>query len=149
MFLNVAELVAFLSPCLPFLLEKVGAPALNKAASRLGEDTWEKAKGIWIRLRSDVQLKPAAKVAAEKLAVKPDSLTLREDLSKELKSIFEKKPGLAVEIAEILEDAGQKAASSYVQQTIKTNQGQVIGQMSGGEAKIIGSIDATNRNSEL
>ena len=72
--MDVLALTAFLAPCLPFLLEKVGAPALEGAASKLGEDTWEKAKAIWGKLRPKVESTAAAKMAAEKLGVHRNTL---------------------------------------------------------------------------
>ena len=139
--MDVVALTAFLAPCLPFLLGKVGAPALEEVASKLGEDTWEKAKEIWAKLQPKVESEAAAKVVTEKLANKPNSEAWKEAFQEELETIFENEPALADAVSEILKSAdnsiGQKV---QIQQTVNENRGQVIGQMKNSEAKNIGSI---------
>ena len=147
--MDVTTLTAFLAPCLPFLLGKVGAPALEEVASKLGEDTWEKAKEIWARLRPKVESEAAAKVASEKLATKPNSEAWKEAFQEELEAIFQKEPTLADEITEILQSLKPLGSSNHVQQRVETNQGQIIGQMYGGEVKKIGGIGTVQGDANL
>ncbi len=147
--MDVLALTTFLAPCLPFLLEKVGAPALNEAATKLGEDTWEKAKAIWAKLKPKVEAEAGATVAADKLANRPESAAWQEALHEELASILEKDTALAEAIVEILQDTEIAAGGNRVEQTVQENKGQVIGQMSGGEAKNIGVIGSVQGDVNL
>jgi hypothetical protein len=140
--MDVVTLTSFLTPCLPFLLKKVGAPALDKAAAKVGEDAWEKAKKIWAKLWPKVEAEAAAKVATERLADKPDSAVWKAALEEELAAIFQNEPDLAAVIANILQSTPESSQGNQVRQTAETNQGQMIGQMYGGEVKNIGSIGA-------
>ncbi|MEN8443964.1 MAG: hypothetical protein ABG776_03005 [Cyanobacteria bacterium J06555_13] len=147
--MDILALTAFLAPCLPFLLKKVGAPALNSAATKLGEDTWRKAQAIWKKLEPKMASEAAAKLAAEKLASKPDSVAWREALQEELVTILKNDSSLADIIADIFQGAQVANGGNQVQQTVNENQGQVIGQMFGGEAKNIGAIDSVQRDVNL
>ncbi|NET34016.1 MAG: hypothetical protein F6K19_18670 [Cyanothece sp. SIO1E1] len=147
--MDVLALTTFLAPCLPFLLNKVGAPALEGAATKLGEDTWEKAKAIWAKLKPKVESAAAAKVAAEKLANIPDSAAWKEALQEELATILGNDSALADAIADIFQDAQVARSRNQVRQTVKENQGQVIGQMFGGEVKNIGRIDSVQGDVNL
>lgn len=147
--MDVLALTTFLAPCMPFLLKKVGVPALNSVAEKLGEDTWEKAKAIWLKLSPKVESEVAAKVAAEKLAEKPDSAAWAEALQEELAAILEKDSVLAEAIAAIFQDSQSANGGNHVQQTIRENKGQIIGQMYGGEVKNIGGIDSVQGDVNL
>ena len=139
--MNPVTITALLAPCLPFFLEKVGGAALESVASKVGEDTWAKAKAIWAKLQPKVQSNPAIKVATEKLAENPDSLTWKAALAEELESILKNDATLAEAIAEILGDkADNIGTTNKIQQTVNENQGQVIGQMKNSEAKNVGKI---------
>ena len=133
----IITLTSFLAPCLPFLLKKVGASALNGAAQKLGEDTWEKAKAIWGKLLPKVESETSAKIAAEKLAIMPDSAVWKEAFQEELAAIFAKDSDLEADIAEMFKDIPPTANQKVAQQNIEQNQGVVIGQMSGGSVKNI------------
>ncbi len=138
--MDVLALTTFLAPCLPFLLEKVGAPALESAATKLGEDTWAKAKAIWAKLWPQVESEAGAKVAAEKLADKPESAAWQEAFQEELATILNNDSALAEAVAKLFQEAQASGGGTYVQQTVQENRGQVIGNMSGGEAKNIAGI---------
>ncbi|MGK7896531.1 MAG: hypothetical protein AB4372_23655 [Xenococcus sp. (in: cyanobacteria)] len=139
--MNPVTITALLAPCMPFFLEKVGGAALESAASKVGEDAWEKAKAIWAKLQPKVESHAAVKVATEKLAEKPDSPIWKAALAEELESILENDPALAEAIEEILGDkADNTGITNKIQQTVNENQGQVIGQMKNSEAKNIGKI---------
>ena len=139
--MNPLTITNLLAPCLPFLIEKVGKPALEGAASKIGEDTWTKAKAVWTKLSPKVRSNAAANIATEKLAQKPDSQTWQAALTEELESILEQDPTLASAIAEILEEEAENiGTTNNIQQTVHENKGQVIGQMNNSEAKNIGKI---------
>ena len=139
--MNPVTITKLLAPCLPFLLEKVGKPALQSIVSKIGEDTWVKAKAIWAKLQPQVQSNAAAKIATEKLADNPDSKTWQTALTEELESILQNDTALAEAIAEILgEKAENSGTTNNIQQTVQENKGQVIGQMNNSEAKNIGKI---------
>ncbi|MEM9449286.1 MAG: hypothetical protein AAGA75_12235 [Cyanobacteria bacterium P01_E01_bin.6] len=147
--MDVLALTTFLAPCLPFLLEKVGAPALHSAANKLGEETWNIAKAIWAKLQPKVESEAAAKIASEKLAEKPESTAWQEALKDELTTILNNDAILAKAIADLLKDTPIVSGGNVVQQTVQNNQGQVIGMMSGGEAKNIAGIDTVQSDVNL
>ncbi|MCC5610395.1 hypothetical protein LC612_27500 [Nostoc sp. CHAB 5834] len=139
--MDVTILTSFLAPCLPFLLKKVAEPALSGAATKLGQDTWDKARAIWTKLHSPVEAEPAANIAATKLAEKPDSEVWKAALQEELEALFQKDKALADLISEIFKDKdGVSTGGVQIQQTAGTVEGQMIGQMQNSEAKNIGSI---------
>lgn len=70
--IDIAVLIAFLTPFLPFLVS-AGQKASEKAGEKFGEDAWAKAKAIWIKLHLKVEAKEDVKVAIEQVAAKPDS----------------------------------------------------------------------------
>ena len=147
--MDTIALTAFLTPCLPFLMKKVGLPALDKAASKIGEDTWEKAKNIWEKLWPKVKKEAAAKVATENLAAKPDSKAWKAVMEEELASIFQKDPDLAEVIADFLHGRSNGHQGNQIKQTTTTNEGQMIGQMYGGDAQNIGSIGSVQGDVNL
>ncbi|MBD2213838.1 hypothetical protein H6G27_28800, partial [Nostoc linckia FACHB-104] len=65
--MDIALIVKFLAPCLPFLLN-VGNKAIEGASQKVGEDGWNKAKAIWAKLLPKVEAKEAAKEAAADVA---------------------------------------------------------------------------------
>ena len=139
--MNPLIITDLLDPCLPFLIEKVGNPILESAASKIGEDTWTKAKAIWAKLQPKVRANAAAKIATEKLAQKPDNKTWQAALTEELESILKHDSTLANAIAEILgEEAENIGTTNNIQQTVHENKGQLIGQMNNSQAKNIGKI---------
>ncbi len=148
--MDVAILTTFLAPCLPFLLKKVGEPALSAAATKLGQDTWDKATAIWKKLYPPVEAEAAANIAATKLAEKPDSEVWKAALQEELETLFKKDQGLADIIAKILQDNdGVDKGGVQIQQTAGTVEGQMIGQMQNSQAKNIGSIGSVDGNVTL
>ncbi|MEH2173130.1 hypothetical protein [Nostoc sp.] len=52
--MDIALLVKFLAPCLPFLLN-VGKKVVEGASQKVGEDVWNKAKAIWTKLYPKVE----------------------------------------------------------------------------------------------
>ena len=109
--MDIALLVKFLAPCLPFLL-KVGNKAVEGASQKVGEDVWNKAKAIWAKLHPKVEVKEAAKEAATDVAQKPEDEDLQTSLRVQLKKILEADTALAEEIAKIWEETTTNSNNS-------------------------------------
>ena len=101
--MDIALLVKFLAPCLPFLLSKVGNKAVEGASQKVGEDVWNKAKAIWAKLHPKVDAKEAAKEAVIDVAQKPEDEDLQASLRVQLKKILDADTALAEEITKILQ----------------------------------------------
>ena len=136
--MDIVALTALLSSCLPFLM-KLGGGAAESAASKIGEDTWETAKKIWGKLHPTLEAKEDARIAAEQLAAKPESGARKAVFQEELETLLKETPGLAETIAQILQENPAATSGVQINQTVTGNEGQVIGQMTGGKA--IGRID--------
>ncbi|MBO1062672.1 MAG: hypothetical protein AN483_15330 [Aphanizomenon flos-aquae MDT14a] len=111
--MDIAVIVKFLAPCLPFLLT-MGNKAAEGASQKVGEDVWNSAKVIWAKLWPKVEAKEAAKEAAEDVAKNPDDEDLQVSLRVQLKKILEADTALAEEIAKILEEQKSDGGSSVV-----------------------------------
>ncbi|MEI1376939.1 hypothetical protein PQG02_00900 [Nostoc sp. UHCC 0926] len=111
--MDIALLVKFLAPCLPFLLN-VGNKAVEGASQKVGEDVWNKAKAIWAKLHPKVEAKEAAKEAATDVAQKPEDEDLQTSLRVQLKKILEADTALAEEIAKIWEKTSSNNSASNV-----------------------------------
>lgn len=105
--MEIALIVKFLAPCLPFLLN-VGNKAVESASEKLGEDVWNKAKAIWAKLHPKVEAKEAAKEAATDVAESPEDEDLQASLRVQLKKILDADTALAEEIAKILQASADK-----------------------------------------
>ncbi|BAY93127.1 MULTISPECIES: hypothetical protein [unclassified Tolypothrix] len=101
--MDIALIVKFLAPCLPFLLN-VGGKAIEGASQKVGEDGWNKAKAIWAKLLPKVEAKEAAKEAAADLAQNPDDEDLQASLRVQIKKILDSDTALAEEIAKIWQE---------------------------------------------
>ncbi|MEH2158212.1 hypothetical protein [Nostoc sp.] len=109
--MDIALLVKFLAPCLPFLLN-VGNKAVEGASQKVGEDVWNKAKAIWAKLHPKVEAKEAANEAATDVAQKPEDEDLQASLRVQLKKILEADTVLAEEIAKIWEETATSSNNS-------------------------------------
>lgn len=132
--MDIIALTALLSPCLPFLLK-----AAESASADIGQDTWATTKKIWEKLRPKLEAKESARIAAEQVAANPTSEGRQQFLREELAALLQNDPELAAAIAQILQENPVPSGTVQVNQTVTGNQGQVIGQMTGGKA--IGRID--------
>ncbi len=131
--MDIVALMAFLSPCLPFLM-KVGEKSAESAASKIGEDAWNKAKKIWEKLQPQVEAKEDAKIAAQQLAGKPENEKRKALFQEELEILLQENPSLAEAIAQILkEDSSNCHSGSGVTQNVTGRQNQTIGTVSGGQ----------------
>lgn len=136
--MDILTLTALLSPCLPFLL-KLGDATLTSVGKKMGEDVWETAQKVWQKLHPKIAERPDVMVAVEAVAASPDDEDCQEFLQKKLAKLFKENPDLEQAIAEIMADSPAVTASVQINQTVGNNEGQVIGQMTGGNA--IGRID--------
>ena len=105
------ELTAFLVPFLPFLV-KAGEKVAEEAGKKLGGDAWEKAKGLWGKLRSKVEAKPAAQDAVQKAVTRPQDERVKAAVELQVEDILREDTILAAEIARLWEEA--KAAGVTV-----------------------------------
>lgn len=137
--LDIVGLVAFLSPFLPKLIGK----AVESAGSQIGTDGWNQAKKIWNLIHPEVEANPEIKRTVETLAKYSDDEDFRNDFQKDLQGLLTNNLNLAEAISEILKNDGLPTSETGTQinQTVATNEGQIIGQMTGG--KVIGRIDGT------
>ncbi|MFM5889207.1 MAG: hypothetical protein ACKPFD_16485 [Dolichospermum sp.] len=108
--MDIAVIVKFLAPCLPFLLT-VGNKAVEGASQKVGEDVWNKDKAIWGKLQPKVAAKAAAIEAAEDVAKNPEKQSYQTALEVQLEKILEADTELAKEIAAILKT--QKSDDSF------------------------------------
>ena len=123
--MDIAVIVKFLAPCMPFLLT-MGNKAAEGASQKVGEDVWNRAKAIWDKLWPKVEAKEAAKEAAEDVAKNPDDEDLQGSLRVQLRKILEADTALAEEIVKILQagidqpgDNIQMSANAYDNSTVK------------------------------
>lgn len=91
---NIIQIVKFLAPCLPFLMN-VGNQVAEGASQKVGEDGWNKAKAIWAKLLPKMEAKEAAIEAATDVAENPEDEDLQASLRVQLKKILEADTALA------------------------------------------------------
>jgi hypothetical protein len=146
--MEIATLIAFLSPFLPFLL-KLGGKAAEKAtetaAGKFGEASWTKAQAVWEKLGPKVEGKESATEAAVDVANAPEDEDLRVALKVQLKKMLDQDEALANAIAQILEaDASDATPGTQIVQTVTGDQNQVIGQVTGGQ--VFGNVEGNVTN---
>jgi len=136
--MDIVAVTTLLSSCLPSLL-KMGDKAVESIGSKIGADAWETAKKIWDKLRPKVEEKKSVLSAVEAVAESPDDEDCKEFFQKQLQKLLKENPELAEAIAKILQESPPIPTGVQINQTVANNEGQVIGQMTGGNA--IGRID--------
>jgi hypothetical protein len=146
--MEIATLVAFLSPFLPFLL-KLGGKAAEKAtetaAGKFGEASWTKAQAVWEKLSPKVEAKESAKEAAVDFANAPEDEDLRVALKVQLKKLFAEDEALVKAIAQILEaDGSDRISCVQIIETVRGDRNQVIGQVTGGQ--VFGNVEGNVTN---
>jgi hypothetical protein len=100
---DVALLLRFLAPALPFLL-KVGDKAMDGAITKMGEDAWDRSKRIWDKLLPKVEKYAVAKDAVTKVAMEPDNLDRQIVLKMALQDLLKNHPELGQDLANLLRD---------------------------------------------
>jgi hypothetical protein len=146
--MEIATLVAFLSPFLPFLL-KLGGKAAEKAtetaAGKFGEASWTKAQAVWEKLSPKVEAKESAKEAAVDVANAPEDEDLQVALKVQLKKLLADDEVLVKAIAQILEaDGSDGSPGVQIVQTVTGDRNQVIGQVTGGQ--VFGNVEGNVSN---
>jgi hypothetical protein len=111
--MDIAVIVKFLAPCLPFLLT-MGNKAAEGASQKVGEDVWNSAKAIWAKLWPKVEANNDAKKAAAEAAKNLEDEDFQGAFRAELKKILTADTALAEEIAKILEEQKSDDSSSVV-----------------------------------
>lgn len=102
------ELVTYLMPFLPYL-QKAGEKAAEEAAKKLGEGAWEQAKALWGKLHPRVAENAGAQGAVESLVKRPADPRAKGAVELQVEEILAADPGLASELAKLLEAAGSRA----------------------------------------
>jgi uncharacterized protein YqcC (DUF446 family) len=146
--MEIATLITFLSPFLPFLL-KLGGKAAEKAtetaAGKFGEAAWLKAQAVWEKLSPKVEAKESAKEAVLDVVNAPEDEDFQVALKVQLKKLLDQDKELANAIAQILkEDAIDGTSGIQIIQTVTGNRNQVIGQVTGGQ--VFGNVEGNVTN---
>lgn len=102
--MDVAALVAFLAPCMPYLL-RTGEQAANEASRVLGDEVFNHAKRLWQRLRGSVEAKPAAAEAAADAAEHPEDDRRRIALELQLEKLLAEDGKLAQDVERLFDEA--------------------------------------------
>ncbi|MGB3205071.1 MAG: hypothetical protein WBB28_08790 [Crinalium sp.] len=144
--MDIIALTAFLSPFLPFLIN-LGKKSAETAASKFGEDAWNKAKKIWDKLHPAVAAKEDAKVAAEQVAAKPESENRQGVFREEMEILLKENPDLLEAIAQIWQEGSEASSGTSISQTITNTKGQVTGLQTGGKSQ--GYIDSVQGDVNL
>jgi hypothetical protein len=100
------DLAVFLTPLLPYLL-KTGEKAVEETGKKLGGDAWDRAKGLWAKLRPEVEAKPAAQEAVLDAAAAPNDDDIQAALRLQLRKLLAEDAVLAGEIARLWQEAQQ------------------------------------------
>ena len=90
-------IVTLLSPALPYLLK-----AGESAASKIGEDAWEKATTLWGKLAAKIKAKPSAQEAVDDVAKTPADEDAQAALRVQLKKLLSEDAGLAKELEQLI-----------------------------------------------
>ena len=104
------ELAVFLTPLLPYLL-KAGEKAAEEAGKKLGGDAWDRAKGLWAKLRPKVEAKPAAQEAVQDAVTAPNDEDIQAALRLQLRKLLAEDAVLAGEIERLWQEAQQAGAT--------------------------------------
>lgn len=99
-------LMIALAPVLPHLVTG-GTEAVKTTGKKMGEEAFELGRKLWAKLRKPVEESPRALGAAEEVAEAPEDGDARAGLRRQLMKILEADPGLASEVAKLLDPAGR------------------------------------------
>ncbi|MEH2365174.1 CHAT domain-containing protein [Nostoc sp.] len=135
--MDIALLVKFLAPCLPFLLN-VGNKAVEGASQKLGEDVWRKATVVWGKLQPKVEGKPAALEAATDVAKSPEDEDLQVALRVQLKKLLEYDELLAQKITQIMQENAESNKGGNITQYVTGNNNQTLGSVQ--DSKVVRDV---------
>lgn len=99
-------LTVFLAPLLPYLL-KGGEKAAEEVGKKFGSAVWERATGLWAKLRPRLEAKPSAQEALHEVIQAPEDQAAQGALNLQLRKILAEDSDLARELAIWLEEAKQ------------------------------------------
>lgn len=105
--MDVALLVGWLAPLLPYLL-KAGEQAAGEVGQRFGSGVWERAQQVWNRLWPQAQQRPAVTEAVQDVAAAPEDEDLRAQLRVQLRKMLADDPKLSQELGRLLSEADQR-----------------------------------------
>ncbi len=114
------SLTVFLSPFLPYLL-KTGEKTAEEIGSKIGDDSWKRAKALWSRLHPKVAAKPAAQEAAQDVAQAPEDEDAQASLRQQLKKLLGEDKALATEVARLMQEGHQASGSTNISQQAGDN----------------------------
>lgn len=97
----VKQLTPMLIPLLPYLV-KLGEGVVDGAGELVAAGTWERAKTLWVKLQPQMDAKPSAKQAVQKVIVHPDDVRAQGNLEMELEDLLKENSALATQVAEWL-----------------------------------------------
>lgn len=106
-----SSLTTVLVPLLPYLL-KAGEKAAEETGKTVAGQSWEWAKGLWVKLKPKVEAKPTALEAMQDAAQAPDDEDLQAALRVQLKKLLTNDQSLSEEVSRWLEQG--KAAGIIV-----------------------------------
>lgn len=139
--------VATLTPFMPFLAEvgKAGGQKLAEViAEKGGETAWQKAQGLWGKIKAYFESDPEVKSAATMVATKPEDQSRRTMLVEVLAERLKQTPELALELLDLL--GGQERIqevladqSSWVEDVTQRMKG-------GGQQTVKASRDSVIKN---
>jgi hypothetical protein len=94
-------LTLYLAPFLPYLL-KASEKAAEEAGKKIGEESWNKAKAIWGKLRPKVEIKPSALEAIEDVGKSPGDEDALASLRQQLKKLLAGDSSLMAEMSDLV-----------------------------------------------
>jgi hypothetical protein len=98
----VQNLTAFLAPFLPYLL-KTSEKAIEEVGKQLGADAWRRANVLWTKLRTKMEVNPAAQEAAQDVANAPEDADAQAALRLQLRKLLSGDEILAAEMTRLWE----------------------------------------------
>jgi hypothetical protein len=143
------DLTAYLVPLLPYL-QQAGGKMAEEVGTKVGEGAWSRAKALWEKLWPRVEAKESAREAVADLAKRPDDPRVKGAVEIQLEKILEAEPGLAGELAQLLEAAGPRASWAHLvgDGAIAQGAGAVAagkGGMAAGRDLVIGGPGGTGK----
>jgi len=97
------SLVSYLLPVLVSASKTVSTEALKGIGHKLGDKANQALQDLWLRIRPEVEARPALEAATEKLAESPKNLVLQDELRRELQNVLEDDPKFMREVGDLLD----------------------------------------------
>jgi hypothetical protein len=136
-------LTLYLAPFLPYLL-KAGEKAAEEAGKKLGEESWNKAKSLWSKLRPKVEAKSSALEAAQDVGESPSDEDALASLHQQVKKLLNIDPSLADELSALL-----VTNDASIQVIVSGKGGVGVGGDAVGSTIITGDGNAVGNNNSV